>query len=309
MIEYRDDPQHAPILIGHHGIMPIRFSNGFDDWVAGKTENTMVDPAYRDKLIYPRFESRFKRLYSASCDVLFSTMGPKEAIRQRLAHGYKEVGEWKNLLLSHRRALSASIIRRFRGNKSLNHCLLPLDFGAIESIPFDDFWQKCRAMYPLTTSRESRDIQWRFIDNPYQRYFLSVLWNQESPQEIDGYAVIRLPQRKRSIAMIEDIIVREPCVARFRALLRATLVSLFLKNIYWSRLPFVLDRSTASNQLLLAAEPFASNLVNARPKIDSLLWRSQLSDSQGMMRWIAPSRVDDVRIDDWYITGMVLEGR
>ena len=309
LIEYRDDPKNEIILVGHHGIMPIRFSNGSDDWIAGKTENTMVDPAYRDQLIYPRFESRFKRSYSANCDVLFSTTGPKEAIRQRTAHGYKEVGEWKTLLLSSRRALSTSSIHRFARSRSKKHCLMPLDLAAIKSIPFDDFWQKCRCMYPLTTSRASKDIQWRFVDNPYHDYLISIFWNQENAQEIDGFSIIRLPQGKAPIAMIEDIIVVEPSVAQFDALLRATLGALFLKNIYLARLPFVLDRSTASNQLLLAADPLVSSLVNTRRKLDSLLGRSRLHNSTGMMRWVAPSRINDVRIDDWYITGTVLEGR
>ena len=170
LIEYLSNDQEDPILIGHHGIMPIRFSNGGCDLIGGKTENTMVDPEYRSKFLYPRYESRFKKDYSKVCHVLFSTMGPKEAIRQRTAHGYKEVGEWKNLILSTRRALFAPAVHEFIGSDDTKYCLVQLDASTSESIPFDDFWQKCRSMYPLTNSRALKDIQWRFIDNPYQKY-------------------------------------------------------------------------------------------------------------------------------------------
>ena len=154
----------------------------------------MVDPEYRSKFLYPRYESRFKKDYSKVCHVLFSTMGPKEAIRQRTAHGYKEVGEWKNLILSTRRALFAPAVHEFIGSDDTKYCLVQLDASTSESIPFDDFWQKCRSMYPLTNSRALKDIQWRFIDNPYQKYLLGIFWNQSNSHEIEGYAVIRLPQ-------------------------------------------------------------------------------------------------------------------
>ena len=62
-------------LIGHHGIMPIRFSRGEENLLFGKTENTMVRAEYRRRILYPRFERRFAGVYEARFDALFSTMG------------------------------------------------------------------------------------------------------------------------------------------------------------------------------------------------------------------------------------------
>ena len=66
------DASGASQLIGHHGIMPIRFTRGDEDLLFGKTENTMLLPAYRDKILYPRFEKRFAEHYEGRFDALFS---------------------------------------------------------------------------------------------------------------------------------------------------------------------------------------------------------------------------------------------
>ncbi len=49
-------------LVGHHGIMPIRFSRGQENLLFGKTENTMVRPEFRSRILYPRFERRFAKV-------------------------------------------------------------------------------------------------------------------------------------------------------------------------------------------------------------------------------------------------------
>ena len=60
------------LLIGHHGIMPIRFTNKKQNLTFGKTENTMVLPEYREKILYLRYEKKFKNFYEKkiSCFVL-----------------------------------------------------------------------------------------------------------------------------------------------------------------------------------------------------------------------------------------------
>ena len=51
LIEATDEQGNVK-LIGHHGVMPIAFSNGETDLLFGKTENTMVLPEYRKKILY-----------------------------------------------------------------------------------------------------------------------------------------------------------------------------------------------------------------------------------------------------------------
>ena len=125
LIHAKSDENVDPLLIGHHGIIPLRFSDNNYIGIAGKTENTMVDPAYRNKILYPRYESRFKAQYSNKYDVLFSTMGPPAAIKQRRVHGYIEVGTWEIFTLSTRRALIKTTLKPYaRISQSFN--LVPL---------------------------------------------------------------------------------------------------------------------------------------------------------------------------------------
>ncbi len=64
-------PNGQKMLIGHHGIMPVRFSYGQDDLLFGKTENTFVHPDFRSKILYPRFERRFAYHYENRFHALF----------------------------------------------------------------------------------------------------------------------------------------------------------------------------------------------------------------------------------------------
>ena len=89
-----EGPRGDVQLIGHHGIMPLRFSIGEHNLVLGKTENTMVHPEFRSKILYPRYEQKFLREYEGRYDALFSTMGPPAALRQRRALGYKAENHW-----------------------------------------------------------------------------------------------------------------------------------------------------------------------------------------------------------------------
>lgn len=75
-------------LIGHHGVMPFRATIGGETCLVGKTENTMVHPDHRSRILYPRFERRFLAAYEPRFAMLFSTTGPAAAIRLRKAMGY-----------------------------------------------------------------------------------------------------------------------------------------------------------------------------------------------------------------------------
>lgn len=75
-------------IIGHHGVMPFRATIDGEACLVGKTENTMVHPDHRSRILYPRFERRFLAAYEPRFAMLFSTTGPAAAIRLRKAMGY-----------------------------------------------------------------------------------------------------------------------------------------------------------------------------------------------------------------------------
>jgi len=45
-------------IVGHHGLIPIRFNHRETTLLAGKTENTMVAPEHRNKFVYLSYEKR-----------------------------------------------------------------------------------------------------------------------------------------------------------------------------------------------------------------------------------------------------------
>lgn len=60
-------------IVGHHGLCPIRFTCGDEDWLCAKTMRTFLMPEYRDRFLYLRFEQ--ERLADAAqrFDALYST--------------------------------------------------------------------------------------------------------------------------------------------------------------------------------------------------------------------------------------------
>jgi hypothetical protein len=172
-------------LIGHHGVMAEEFSYHGKDIRVGKTENTMVLPEFRQKLLYPRFEKKFLDNYESKFDALFSTMGPAPAIRLREAMGYKSKYEWKTFYAGVEPILSTAIIlgRLFPKERpdlidligsSPNIQIDGVQFDVIKyedsSFNFDDFWKVAGRKYGITPKRSRANLKWRFWNNPYHTH-------------------------------------------------------------------------------------------------------------------------------------------
>ena len=84
------EPGEETKVIGHHGVMPFKARLNGEEFLVGKTENTMVLDEYRSRILYPRFERRFKAEYEQRFAALFSTTGPAPALRLRASLGYQE---------------------------------------------------------------------------------------------------------------------------------------------------------------------------------------------------------------------------
>ncbi|MFZ5573403.1 MAG: hypothetical protein ACOZF0_23620 [Thermodesulfobacteriota bacterium] len=234
------------VLIGHHGIMPIPFSMGREDLLFGKTENTFVHPDYRSRILYPRFESRFRQEYEGRFHALFSTMGSEEAIRQRKAQGYHFAAAWKQYCwsvhpVSDAFFLVAALRERFVSSfqqktgrqkaglpskrnpagkwKHLNveiTCHMPPETERVDF--FKTFWKSVRHRYGITPSRNYRELRWRFWDNPYISY-MTLIMNE--PNAGSGLAFICEPMP--GMMRIDDFIVSHPQTELYGFLLNALL--------------------------------------------------------------------------------------
>ena len=175
-------------LIGHHGIMPVRFTWGEKDLLFGKTENTMVLPEYRPKILYPRFERRFAKEYEPRYHALFSTTGPAAAIRQRKAMGYESKQRWLYLEQAYEpwgslarlsQHPQLSILRNVvkLTCRPSTRCALPAGVSLLTAEearrePFlKDYWHRSRGNWGVAPSRAPADLTWRYWENPYASHY------------------------------------------------------------------------------------------------------------------------------------------
>lgn len=229
-------------IIGHHGVMPIRFTFGEDDLLFGKTENTFVHPDYREKILYPRFEGRFRSHYEGRFSALFSTTGPGAAIRQRQAQGYESSRKWVTYLwaVDYGRSLrlfGEYVLRRRGAGKFTNRIAVKEPphgpegathngvritahegSGAGQSNFFDSFWGSIRKKYPVTPSRGLADLKWRYWNNPYQAHTTLVL-----DSETAGAGVAILHKGSDGRIIIDDFYVEMPGADTYNYLLNAVL--------------------------------------------------------------------------------------
>lgn len=207
-------------LIGHHGVMALNFTYQGIPIRVGKTENTMVLPEFREKILYPRYEKIFLSQYEHKFHALFSTMGPPEAIRLRKAMGYEATQNWQRFYIGSEPSLSLSLIRnKFFKKESVSlYSKLPeeaiiknttikthLHEKIDSNFDFDSFWKTTSNKYTFTPSREKSDLLWKFWSNPYREHVTLILDNENL-----GIAVCTFSKRKTAIVYIEDIYCEIP---------------------------------------------------------------------------------------------------
>lgn len=228
-------------IIGHHGIIPFRFSRLGEDLLFGKTENTMVRPEYRGKILFPRFERRFRERYEHRFDGLFSTVGPKGALRQRQAQGYQMKHAWIDLrwrlrplanpLFIFSSAMKktgafreGSLFSRLQSRTTMASRYLPVSVrcysgeDAKQVTVFSDLWDAARGKYCVTSSRGYEDLYWRYWSNPHREY-MGLLLDSETAG--GGMAIVSNP--RWGVLFIEDFFVEYPRSKSFKYLLNGLL--------------------------------------------------------------------------------------
>ncbi len=305
-------------LIGHHGIMPIWFSRGREELLFGKTENTFVDPEYRERILYPRFEQRFAKQYEGRFDALFSTTGPTAAIRQRVAQGYEFVSPWRRAIIpsswpgivgagasaGRRRfgwlplrgaALGAARLAK-RIHRRLAWVALADDQAQRHSF-FDGFWDDACESYPLTPRRHHADLAWRFWNNPNYSYETIVVG---SAGPATGFLIVRRSE-KGGIpwAVIEDIVPSRPTSESFSHLLRCVQEWAVEAGITWLMMTTTVD-STLSG--------LGTALDTTRPRMPRKLYDFATSKPAMPRKITARGRTRDLSANGWYVTGMVFQG-
>ncbi|MDP1859618.1 MAG: hypothetical protein Q8K82_13165 [Gemmatimonadaceae bacterium] len=308
-------------IVGHHGMMPIRFSRGREDLLFGKTENTFVHPGHRDKLLYPRFESRFASVYESRFDALFSTTGPSAAIRQRAAQGYDFPAVWQRHIVStHSLSVAALGLRRLasrlprrvvpwlgggmrlvgraRANRRSRDSWTALDNEAARrSNFFPGFWDSARVHYGVTPRRDVADLTWRFWGgtNP-SRTTIVVEQGSASP----GYIVLRRHDDVVPWASIDDVATEHPDAASFRQVLNAARDWAAESSLHWLDVT-VTDDAASSTGLgdalhdieMATARRWQQRAAGALPRMPRKITHRGATLGLGL--------------GEWFITGIVFE--
>ncbi|MFO7693308.1 MAG: hypothetical protein R6V57_09515 [Vicinamibacterales bacterium] len=185
-----EGPDGAPLIVGHHGLAPLRFRWMGEDVVVGKTTKTLVLPEFRPHLLYLRFERDCLLEAEASYDATYS-VGPGAArFRGPLGYG----GEDRMVVLERALLPPGLVWRAAAGAPSA------LQSGAdpwvrpalrvlaavhtrpslqLEEIPaaeaaaspfFDDLGRRAECPGVLSPSRTPADLAWRFWDNPLKGF-------------------------------------------------------------------------------------------------------------------------------------------
>jgi hypothetical protein len=205
-------------IVGHHGFIPVPLCVFGRQLLGGKTENSMVDPAYRTKLVYFRHERDFLPQALSRFDLLFTTSGAGVPGKIRRQLGYVPVAGYATYVKFTRgRALGAflsSLVRKRIHQKAAGAAasaaaqaagfvLIPaffarpsIDRGVVVrevSDPaalagaLDEFWARSRPSFGVTVDRTSAYLRWRIFENPNIKYRFFAAWRGDV---LCGYAAV-----------------------------------------------------------------------------------------------------------------------
>ena len=219
-------------VIGHHGLIPIPLSYFGERMLMGKTENTMIHPQYRGKVLYFLYEKEFVEEAKERFDLLYTTQGSGTPGRIRKRLGYISVGPYERLFSVSGKTgldqLAAEIISRTIRSELLawlanrffvmfNHVLVPFltsnisidrkvrlrRIDDIEEVKegLDELWERSKPHFGITVDRNASYLKWRIFDNPNLSYDFFVA---ERESEVVGYAVMEYTQTGN--ARIVDVV-------------------------------------------------------------------------------------------------------
>lgn len=208
VIEWEQDGRST--IIGHHGLIPIAFTFFGEELLAGKTENTFVDPAYRSKVLYFKYEKGFLEQASHRFDFLYTNWSPGSPGKIRRALGYSEVGVYGEYV----RVIAPRIFTsggsghwnrgscRMRGGNIVSLTLVR-DFDELDT-DIGALWECSKGAFGITASRSPEYLRWRIFGNPNVNYGFYIARYTAEPAEAAGYVVTenRLARHVRIVDVI-----------------------------------------------------------------------------------------------------------
>jgi len=322
-------------IVGHHGLIPIKFTYFGNSILTGKTENTHINPPYAGKGLYYPFEVKFIEEASDRFGLLYTTQGSGAPGRIRLKLGYVSVGGYasymKVIQRSHLDKWLADAINRRINNKFTTDLLIAgSKLGSLILMPFfrrrgsvdeeitlhkvaniaevaeelDKFWERNREKFGITVDRNSRYLKWRIFDNPNVTYEFLLAVRQRG---IAGYVITKSNEEAEiKLGTIVDLIADDNNQEIFDTVLDAAISTFKEKGIY------VVQFSTL----------FSDNFLNRALKRNGFktfsILRKVIRKTIGtkqqeslLMAKVVDTTLDAARVSNpacWYFTDLLMEG-
>ena len=286
-------------VIGHHGVVPVLLRCKGERVIAGRTENTMLDPDYRKQLYWPGFEKQLLGEYLQRFPIVFTCAGKGAAAAVRRRMGYRIAASWETLRLAATPAfrMTRKLGRMGRAGQLLGPLALrrpppgwelepTLDLERIERL-----WKEVQGTYPLSAERDAATLRWRFLEHPFHDYSLDLL--RRAGRDEGFLATWEEPVRGGGVRVwIEDLFVRDNDEQRHQAAMLACAWRLRGRPASVHLRTLALDRPLRRAALSLASSWMAPPRAVGSGEAD-LLVRAEGLDSQ------AP----------WDVTMLVDQGR
>ncbi len=162
-------------VVAHHGVVPCPIWCDGALLRAARTENSMVDPRFQDRLPYVSYEAMLLKRLLKDFDLIFTTTGKGApgAIRKRL--GYESLGRWHSFVIQEPPAYLAARIAGRTAGKVASALTPPVgNPPAGWSLEHTDdcrrvaaLWTDSRDAYRLAPHRDADHLAWRLAGNPY----------------------------------------------------------------------------------------------------------------------------------------------
>ena len=303
VIERVDADGRAQELVGHHGVVRLHGWADGSPIRVGKTENTMVDPAHRARLLYPRMERQMLLRYRGEFEGIFSLRGPSAALRMRSALGYRPgprlISEiwyygWRNCL----RSMGQSW---WRGRRRIPHCIGAWDartprrgpwthrLDAADRQRIEGLMASERDRSGVHLSKSPEFLAWRYLRHPAGCYAFSNL----------GDVCVVAHEFRRAILVLDEV-------------LPGDIVDL-ARHELWRR---VLQLALDSGYAVIAIEVASANRAH-RNVLKSCGWSlfrestsPGISEEQGPPIWSNPEGPQAHRLDPerWVLGASASEG-
>ena len=203
-------------VLGHHGILTIGIDYKDKQYIAGKTENTIMKKEYGP--LYFKNEKEMHAEYSENYDILITTSAIEITKKIRSKLGYTVFSEpvtyikivdtkiilekIRNQFLKKTFNIFFPLMNIFLWSKKVNntleakiHPILNQDIKEIQK-----FYEKIKEKFGFIQRREANFLQYRILDNPYNTFSILKLYDQD---DLKGYLVF---YRKNDKIYIEDIL-------------------------------------------------------------------------------------------------------